>query len=46
MMNFSFFKQKLNTPSHVEPENYGNFIEWIKSDNINTPAVFLTEEQE
>ncbi len=35
-----------NTPSRAEPENYGNFIEWIKSDNINTPAVFLTEAQE
>ena len=35
-----------NTPSRAEPENYGNFIEWIKSDNINTPAVLLTEAQE
>ncbi len=35
-----------NTPSRAEPENYGNFIEWIKSDNINTPAVFLTEARE
>lgn len=35
-----------NTPSRAEPENYGNFIEWIKSDNINTPSVLLTEAQE
>ena len=35
-----------NTPSRAEPENYGNFIEWIKSDNINTPAVLLTEAHE
>lgn len=35
-----------NTPSRAEPENYGNFIEWIKSDNINTSAVLLTEAQE
>lgn len=35
-----------NTPSRAEPENYGSFIEWIKSDNINTPAVLLTTAQE
>ena len=35
-----------NTPSRADPENYGNFIEWIKSDNINTSAVLLTEAQE
>ena len=35
-----------NTPSRAEPENYGTFIEWIKSDNINTPSTFLTEAQE
>ena len=35
-----------NTPSRTEPENYGDFIEWIKSDNINTPDVLLTEAQE
>lgn len=35
-----------NTPSRAEPENYGEFIEWIKSDNINTPNTFLTEAQE
>ena len=27
-------------------ENYGTFIEWIKSDNINTPSTFLTVAQE
>lgn len=35
-----------NTPSRAEPENYGKFIEWIKSDNINTPYTFITEAQE
>ena len=35
-----------NTPSRAEPENYGIFIEWIKSDNINTPSTFLTPAQE
>lgn len=35
-----------NTPSRAEPENYGTFIEWIKSDNINTPSTFLTPAQE
>lgn len=31
-----------NTPSRKKPEYYGNHIEWIKSDNINTPSHFLT----
>ena len=35
-----------NTPSRAEVKNYGEFIEWIKSDNINTPHTFLTEAQE
>ena len=35
-----------NTPSRAEPENYGDCIEWIKSDNINTPFTFITEAQE
>ena len=35
-----------NTPSRAAPENYGTFIEWIKSDNINTPSTFLTPAQE
>ena len=35
-----------NTPSRAESENYGTFIEWIKSDNINTPSTFLTVAQE
>ena len=35
-----------NTPSRAETENYGTFIEWIKSDNINTPNMFLTTAQE
>ena len=35
-----------NTPSRAESENYGEFIEWIKSDNINTPFTFITKAQE
>jgi len=35
-----------NTPSRKKPEYYGNYIEWIKSDNINTPDIFLTKSQE
>ncbi len=31
-----------NTPPRDKPEYYGDFIEWIKSDNINTPSNFLT----
>lgn len=31
-----------NTPPRSNPENYGNYIEWIKSDNINTPYHFIT----
>ncbi len=32
-----------NTPSRKKPEFYGDDIEWIKSDNINTPHHFLTQ---
>ena len=35
-----------NTPSRAEPENFGEFIEWIKSDNINTPFTLVTKAQE
>jgi type I restriction enzyme, S subunit len=35
-----------NTPSRKEPANYGDGIEWIKSDNINTPDHFITEATE
>ncbi|MEZ9156417.1 restriction endonuclease subunit S [Vibrio sp. 10N.286.52.E2] len=35
-----------NTPPRKEPENYGTDIEWIKSDNINTPNHFLTTSTE
>ena len=31
-----------NTPPRANPENYGDDIEWIKSDNITTPHHFLT----
>ena len=35
-----------NTPSRKVPEYYGNYIEWIKSDNINTPNAILTGAKE
>ncbi|UUA73409.1 restriction endonuclease subunit S [Cellvibrio sp. QJXJ] len=35
-----------NTPSRAEPKYYGDYIEWIKSDNINTPSHFLTKATE
>lgn len=35
-----------NTPSRKEPDNYGKYIEWIKSDNINTPHMYLTKAEE
>ena len=35
-----------NTPSRSEPKYYGDHIEWIKSDNINTPSHFLTKATE
>lgn len=35
-----------NTPSRNVPDYYGNSIEWIKSDNINTPHYYLTKATE
>jgi len=35
-----------NTPSRNKKEYYGNFIEWIKSDNINTPSNYITQAEE
>jgi type I restriction enzyme S subunit len=35
-----------NTPSRKDPDNYGDAIEWIKSDNINTPSHWLTTSTE
>lgn len=35
-----------NTPSRNKKEYYGNFIEWIKSDNINTPNNYITQAEE
>ena len=35
-----------NTPSRQIPENFGTHIEWIKSDNINTPSHILTIAEE
>lgn len=35
-----------NTPPRKKPEYYGDYIEWIKSDNINTPYTYLTKSEE
>ncbi len=35
-----------NTPPRMNSEYYGNYIEWIKSDNINTPHTYLTKSEE
>ncbi len=35
-----------NTPSRANPDFYGTAIEWIKSDNINTPHYYLTQAEE
>lgn len=35
-----------NTPSRSNADNFGTAIEWIKSDNINTPNHFLTSAEE
>lgn len=35
-----------NTPSRQKKEYYGTFVEWIKSDNINTPEFILTKAEE
>ncbi len=35
-----------NTPSRADEKNYGDYIEWIKSDNINTPYTYLTQAKE
>lgn len=35
-----------NTPSRDKKEYYGDFIEWIKSDNINTPSNYITQATE
>ena len=35
-----------NTPSRAKPEYYGSHIQWIKSDNINTPHYYITEATE
>ncbi|MGH7797867.1 MAG: restriction endonuclease subunit S [Candidatus Binatia bacterium] len=35
-----------NTPPRANPGNYGHAIEWIKSDNINTPHYYVTKAEE
>lgn len=31
-----------NTPPRADPDNFGDAVEWIKSDNVNTEEHFLT----
>ncbi len=35
-----------NTPPRKELNYYGDFIDWIKSDNLNTPFTYLTQSEE
>lgn len=35
-----------NTPSRAVEDNYGSAIEWIKSDNLNTPSDYVTRADE
>ena len=35
-----------NTPPRINPSNYGDYIEWIKSDNINLQSIYLERSQE
>ena len=35
-----------NTPPRAMPQYYGHAIEWMKSDNINTPHYYLTRADE
>jgi len=35
-----------NTPPRINPSNYGDFTEWIKSDNINSQSMYLEKSQE
>lgn len=35
-----------NTPPRAKPQFYGDAIEWVKSDNLNTPCYFVTRAAE
>ncbi len=35
-----------NTPPRANPENYGNYIEWIKTDNISSEIIYPTNSRE
>lgn len=35
-----------NTPSRVDPDNYGDEIEWVKSDNLNNNDYYVTQATE
>jgi len=35
-----------NTPSRKKPKYYGDYIEWVKSDNLNTPSHYITRSSE
>jgi len=35
-----------NTPPRAVPEYYGDYIDWIKSDNLNTSYTYITQSSE
>lgn len=35
-----------NTPSRKKQEYFGDYIEWVKSDNLNTPSHYITPTSE
>jgi len=35
-----------NTPPRANPKYYGGYIEWVKTNNINTPNMYLTKAEE
>ncbi len=35
-----------NTPPRDDKDNYGEYIDWIKSDNLNTPYTYVTQSEE
>ena len=35
-----------NTPSRKKQEYFGHYIEWVKSDNLNTPSHYITPTSE
>jgi type I restriction enzyme S subunit len=35
-----------NTPSRAVSENFGDYVEWVKTDNVNTPQAIATPARE